>query len=335
MFGIRKIADGDVERLAQEAGVELPLEQTQVWATYQRSVPGRDYWGSLAIDHDDQTAGAVSLLSYETHGYTFLRAAHGPVWLEQLSAEDELAAYQALADGLHKMDHAIVFVRCAVRDELPITCPTLSTVPYNKTVVIDLTGGDDEILSKFKPRGRRDVRKALRESPVECANETEQAARSFEEYYDVMVETGKRDGFAPAPMSDYEDMIRMLGRDHCRVYAGREDGRVVTWSIVTSNGTRAVRYYGASRTGTMRQHVTDKLVYFECCDLGHDGFTSYDMMGIGDEEFAPSLMGLNEFKCKFSKEIQPVDPDRDIPLRKAFYKTLVAAKGARERLGHH
>lgn len=335
MYSIRKIDGKDVEGLAAQAGVGLPLEQTQVWAEYQQSVPGRTYWGSLAIDRDGETAGVVSLLAYETHGYSFLRAAHGPVWFGELSAEDEEAAYKALADGVHGLDKGLVFIRCAVRDALDITCPTLSTVPYNKTVVIDLTGGDEEILKKFKPRGRRDVRKALRESPVECANETEQAARSFEEYYDVMVETGKRDGFAPAPISDYEDMIRILGQDHCRVYAGREDGRVVTWSIVTSNGTRAVRYYGASRTGTMRQHVTDKLVYFECCDLGHDGFDSYDMMGIGDEEFAPSLMGLNEFKCKFSKEVQPVDPDRDIPLRRTFYKTLVAAKGAREKLARH
>ena len=54
------------------------------------------------------------------------------------------------------------------------------------TVVIDVTGGDEEILSRMKPRGRRDVRKALREAPVTCADETEQATADFSEYYAIM-----------------------------------------------------------------------------------------------------------------------------------------------------
>ncbi len=32
------------------------------------------------------------------------------------------------------------------------TFPVLSTVPYNQTVVIDVTGGDDEILARMKKR---------------------------------------------------------------------------------------------------------------------------------------------------------------------------------------
>ena len=46
-------------------------------------------------------------------------------------------------------------------------------------------------------------------------DETEQASKSFDEYYGVMVDTGKRDGFAPAPKQDYEDMIQELGPEHC------------------------------------------------------------------------------------------------------------------------
>ena len=54
------------------------------------------------------------------------------------------------------------------------TVPVLSTVPYDQTVVIDVTGGDDAILSRMKRRGRRDVRKSLRECPADIADETKQ-----------------------------------------------------------------------------------------------------------------------------------------------------------------
>ena len=141
-----------------------------------------------------------------------------------------------------------------------------------------------------------------------------------------MVETGQRDGFTPAPMSDYSDMIGALGADHCRVFAARIEDRVVAWSIVTVNGTHAVRYYAGMRNDVMRLHVTDKLLYFELCELGRLGCKDVDLMAIGSD-FSPALLGLNEFKTKFCKEGGcPVAPDRDLPVRPLFYASLEKAK---------
>ena len=55
-----------------------------------------------------------------------------------------------------------------------------------------------------------------------------------------------------------------------------------------------------------------------------------DLMGIGSD-FAPSLKGLNEFKTKFSKEVTPVAPDRDVPVRKTTYALLHKVKDVRTR----
>ena len=331
MIEANDISIDELEAKAAGLGITLPIEQTSAWARYQATIDGRTPWGAVELVEDGKTLALASFLDYETHGYHYLRTTHAPVWTETPTPERESAALDALASHVRGRDRKPVFVRLAVAAELPQTSPVLSGVPYDQTVVIDVTGTDEDILARMKPRGRRDVRKALRESPAECADETALASESFEEYYDVMRETGARDGFHPAPCSDYEDMIRILGPEHCRVYAGRVDGKVVTWSVVTVSGTRAVRYYGASRNDTMRLHVTDKLVYFECCDLReHHGVESYDMMGIGSE-FSPTIMGLNEFKTKFSKQVTPVAPDRDLPLHGLMYKALVTAKRLRDR----
>lgn len=335
MIEVNDITADELEATAERLGLALPIEQTAVWANYQATIDGRKPWGCVAIERVEgnlrQTLALASLLDFETHGYHFIRSPHGPVWLEPPAPELESEALVALIRHVRAKDRREKFLRLCVRAKLPQTRPVLSTIPYDRTVVIDVTGGDEAILARMKPRGRRDVRKALRESPATCADETAMAAQSFEEYYDVMRETGERDGFHPAPIGDYEDMIRLLGSEHCRVYAGRVDGRVVTWSIVTISGTRAVRYYGASRNDTMRHHVTDKLVYFECCDLGaNKGVTGYDMMAIGSD-FSPKLKGLNEFKTKFTKEVTEVAPDRDVPVHKTFYAALVTAKKLRNR----
>ena len=332
MIQVNKITLAQMESKAAEHGLALPIEQTSVWATYQATIPGRTPWGCVEAVRDGEVIALASFYDYETHGYHYLRSTHGPVWVEAPSAELETECVAALRDFLRAQEKKAVFARMAVASETAGCEPVLSTCPYNQTLVIYVTGTEDDILARMKPRGRRDVRKALRESPAVCADETELALKSFEEHYDVMRETGERDGFTPAPCSDYEDMIRILGPEHCRVYAGRIDGRVVTWSIVTINGAHAVRYYGASRSETMRQHVTDKLVLFECNDLrDNKGVLDYDMMGIGND-FAPSLMGLNEFKTKFAKNgIVDVAPDRDLPLKKGFYGALKALKKLRDR----
>lgn len=124
----------------------------------------------------------------------------------QATEAEEREVVDAIVDTVKKADKSIAFLRIDTwfADG---TEKVLSTVPYDQTVVIDITGGDDEILARMKRRGRRDVRKSLRECPAEVADETDKALTDFSEYYDVMVETGQRDGFTPAPMSDYSDMI--------------------------------------------------------------------------------------------------------------------------------
>lgn len=330
MITLQKTDYQQMEQAADDAGVTLPIEQTDVWARFQADIPGRTPWGVYLIRRDGETVAFIALIDMETHGYHYLRSMHGPVWIVKPDETLEREAIDAIAAEVHRADRHVAFIRIDTwfTDG---TVPVLSTVPYDQTVVIDVTGGDDAILSRMKRRGRRDVRKSLRECPADIADETKQAIADFAEYYDVMVETGKRDGFTPAPITDYSDMIEALGADHCRVFAARIEGRVVAWSIVTVNGTHAVRYYAGMRNDVMRLHVTDKLLYTECCILGSQGITEYDLMGIGSE-LAPSLNGLNEFKCKFTEEITPVAAGRDVPIKKAFYSSLKLAKSLKNTL---
>lgn len=322
---VKDITIEELEAITNEWSEPLPIEQTAVWSAYQATIDGRTPWGCIAVEDKGDVVAVASFTDYATHGYHYLRAHHAPVWKETPAPEQEQAAIQAIRTHVHARDRHVAFIRMSVKADVPECKPVLSGIPYDHTVIIDLSGDQDDILSRMKPRGRRDVRKALRESPATCADETELALKSFAEYHEVMCETGKRDGFTPAPLSDYQDMISLLGPEHCRVFAGRIDGRVVTWSIVTISGTRAVRYYGASRSETMRNHVTDQLVLFECVELGKLGCTDYDMMAIGSD-FSPTLMGLNEFKTKFSKEVYEVAPDRDVPVKQAFYSALCSAR---------
>lgn len=326
MTEVRELSRDEFERLVEASDLLVPIEQTMSWADYQQTIPGRAFWACLALVRDGADVAYVTFTDYETHGYHYLRAHHGPMWLEAPTPDEEREAMEALVSYVRKKDRRQAFMRLSVDAELDMSFPTLSSIPYDTTVMMDLTGGDEQILANMKARGRRDVRKALRESPVTCADETERALASFDEYYAIMVETAERDGFTPAPKSDYEDMIKILGPEHCRVFAGRlEDGTVATWSICTMSGKLATYYYAASSSATRRGLVTDKLFYFACCELGRRGCEVFDLMGIGSD-FSPALNGLNTFKTKFANEVTHVAPDRDIPIKGAFYGSLRMGK---------
>ena len=330
MITLAKVSFDEFEALAAERGLRLPVEQTEAWAEFEARVEGRTPWGACRIDDDGELLGLVSFIDYATHGYHYLRAHHAPVWVRPLDEAEERRAVEGLARSVSLQDKRIAFIRMAVEHESDAVAPTLSTLPYDTTVVLDVTGGEDEILSRMKPRGRRDVRKSLRECPATCADETSLAGADFSPYYSIMCETGSRDGFIPAPMSDYADIIDALGPRKCRVFAARIDGELVAWSIVTMNDGLATRYYAATTRDAGRKRVADKLVLFESIAVSELGCVSYDLMGIGSE-FAPETRNLNEFKTKFSKEVVMVAPDRDVPVKRALYRSLRAVKDMRAR----
>lgn len=337
MISAEEITREEFDEIARKSNISLPIEQSTYWIKYQSHIEGRSQWrnheggGNLVFKNEDRVMAIGVFLEFETHGYRYLVCQHGPIWVGEYSLEDEENLARVLIGFVRKMDKSIVFARISLRDPIPESVPILSTVTYDSTVVVKLHKDPEQILAEMKPRGRRDVRKSERECKAECADETKMAYGDFSPYYPVMEETAKRDGFVPMPSKNYEEMLTILGYDHCRLFAAREDGEVKAWSIITLNSGLAVRYYAAMQTSAMRMHVTDKLLFTECCVLGKQGVDKYDLMGIGSD-FSPTLKGLNEFKTKFSKDTEKVNPSRDIPIHKTFYSALKAAKKLKNKI---
>lgn len=322
-------------QLCADASLDAPIEQLEQWAQLDATDPARTPVGFFeAADEHGTVRAAWRATRMADHGTRFVWLRHGPVWLSEPNAEDEERFVRALVSAIRRVDLRATHVRLSLNSEPEGARLPTSIVTYDSTVVIDtsLSDGDldddaalEEILSRFKARGRRDVRKAIRESGLVCADETASAATDFTPYYEVMKDTAERDGFTPWSADVYRRMVSILGQEHARVYAGRIDGEIVCWSIVCINGARAWRYYAASSSAMMRRRVTDRLIAHECVDLGRRGVVEYDLMGIGSE-ISESLKGLNEFKTKFSKDVRTVAPEREIVVRPLIYSRLQRAR---------
>ena len=104
MIEANDITVEELETKAAELGVNLPIEQTVVWAGYQATINGRTPWGAVELTQDGRTIALVSLFDYETHGYHYLRSNHAPVWVAEPNEELEGQAIDALAAHVRAKD---------------------------------------------------------------------------------------------------------------------------------------------------------------------------------------------------------------------------------------
>lgn len=326
---IRLVPLDDAEFATLTEDVDLPVEQSLAWDAYDRAVPGRWPWKRFVFQVDEEPAAVLSLSEYVGRGFRYLWAKHGPVWLVKPTPELELALRERLVTGVRAVDPRLVFVRLHAAHPAEDLHPLLQSVTYDRTVVVELAGrSDDELLAGMKKRGRRDLRKGLREQPVECAEETGISAEGFEEMYDVLRETAERDGFGAHPVSVYTTMLDALGPQHARLFVGRHAGEVQAWVIVTVHDGAATAYYAAS-TEEGRAHDAPTQLYWHIIrTLRDEGARSFDFMGVGSP-IAPSLEALTTMKTKFNPEVTEVAPAWDVPVRPWTYRALTKALAAK------
>ena len=328
---MRRVGWEAFRRTAARAGVTLPIEQTAAWDSFDTAMDGREPWGRVIYDDAaGRPRALVALTRMDVRGLPYLWARHAPVWLGGDPTPAEEADLRGLLTaGVRYHEPSVVFIRIHMNHPAPDLHELLQTMTYDRTVVIDLDHPDDEsLLAAFKPRGRRDVRKALRNGELTYHDETARAEEAFGELYEILVETGRRDGFRPAPASTYLTMLRSLGPERARLYVVRRgDREALAWSLVTVSGDRALRYYAGSSRAGRRLRAADALVYQEACRLRAEGVRRYDLMGV-DSARVPELAGVREFKSKFVPD-GPVDVPGawDVPVRPRIYAALVRALG--------
>lgn len=331
---VRRVTPEQYERAVQIADLDLPVEQTRSWARLDSVTDGRAEGAYFVARRKADTVAVLYAAKMKSSGVQYLWARNGPVWVNEPTPEEEDELLIALRSTVRREFPLAAFLRLHARPEAVGTRPIISTITFDATVVLDLEGDDDEVLSKFKSRGRRDVRKAIRESSLEISDETEQAIADFTPYYAVMKETAERDGFFPPEKRYFESVLDALGKDHAMLVAARDGYELGAWSLLTMSDGGGQRMYAATNELGLRQRANDLMVYREALLLRDRGCKTFDLMGIGSD-LSPSLLSLNEFKTKFSEEIKAVRPARDLALHRSVTSLLGVRRDLREKLARY
>jgi lipid II:glycine glycyltransferase (peptidoglycan interpeptide bridge formation enzyme) len=190
---------------------------------------------------------------------------------------------------------------------------TLRTSPHNiqppRTILIDITGSEDEILARMKQKTRYNIRLA------EKKGVTVRPWADLESFHKMMLITGGRDGFGVHSLGYYQRAYNLLHpRQMGELLVAEYDGKPLAALFVTRYGKRAYYLYGAS-TDEERNRMPAYLLQWEAMKWAKArGCEEYDLWGVPDEEEATleanfetrhdGLWGVYRFKRGFGGELK-------------------------------
>ena len=183
------------------------------------------------------------------------------------------------------------------------------TIQPQRTLVIDLSGEESQILGRMKQKTRYNINLALKKNVVV------QPHTDLTAFYDLMKVTGQRDQFGIHSLEYYQRAFDLFHtHDQCELLLAEFERAPISALIVFRVGNRAWYFYGAS-SDLHRDRMPNYLLQWEAMRWAKSqGCTEYDLWGVPDEDldtleanFAlrnDGLWGVYRFKRGFGGELK-------------------------------
>lgn len=305
--------------------------QSRFWGLFKSRTGWQAYLCKLSLSEGTH----VSLLVLRRRLAKMFTFLYIPFGLTEL--EDDPSRWNIVADAGRTLRDALggrdLFARFDIpwiKDNLaaPAGSDTVKSVDVQvpDTVVLNLTGSEEEILAGMKPKWRYNIRLAERKG-ISVLDEGEAALPEFMRLYQ---ETARRDKIAIHPISYYRELFRTVAqlaeadsRENPRIalYIARHEGEALAGIIVLELDGKATYLYGASSDKKRNLMPAYALQWHAILSAKQRGATSYDFFGIPPEASDPShpMAGLFLFKTGFGGQILHRCGGYDVPLRPIPY----------------
>jgi lipid II:glycine glycyltransferase (peptidoglycan interpeptide bridge formation enzyme) len=210
-----------------------------------------------------------------------------PVFSEQLPASSD--QFWREVDSICKKNRAIflkiepdTWEDSSTVDQLRIANYELRTSPHNiqppRTVILDITKGEEEILAGMKQKTRYNIRLA------EKKGVTVRAWDDIAAFHEMMTVTGGRDGFGVHSKEYYRRAYELFHpKGTCELLLAEYEGKPLASLMVFANGRRAWYVYGASNNEERNRMPTYLLQWEAIRWAKARGCEEYDLWGVPDE----------------------------------------------------
>lgn len=194
-----------------------------------------------------------------------------------------------------------------------------------RTLVIDLTGSEDQILGQMKQKTRYNIRLARRKGVVI------RQTSDVETFHKLMEITAERDTFGVHSLAYYQQAFDLFApRGQCALLMAEFEEQPLAGLMVFARGPRAWYFYGAS-SNDQRHLMPTYLLQWKAMQWARtQGCSMYDLWGIPDEdqetleanflERSDGLWGVYRFKRGFGGDLRRALPAWDRVYNPLLYK---------------
>ena len=211
--------------------------------------------------------------------------------------------------------------------------------PHNiqppRTIIVDITGTEDEILTRMKQKCRYNIRLAEKKGVTVHAWDDTSA------FHNMMIVTGGRDGFGVHSLECYRRAYELFHPTGlAELLVAEYEGKPLAALMVFARGRRAWYIYGAS-TDEERNRMPTYLLQWEAMKWARaKDAQEYDLWGVPDEEEATleanfetrhdGLWGVYRFKRGFGGALKRSQQAVDRVYNPVLYKLYLWRMAGRE-----
>lgn len=202
------------------------------------------------------------------------------------------------------------------------------SIQPRRTLVVDLTGDEEQVLSRMRQKTRYNIRLAIKKGLVAYPS------TDLETFYRLMTETGQRDAFGVHSRQYYQRAHELFHpQGECVLLFAELRGQPLAALMAFAHGKRAWYFYGAS-SDAHREYMPTYLLQWEAMRWARArGCISYDLWGVPDEDLSTleaqftnrsdGLWGVYRFKRGFGGQLMRAGGPWDRvyqPLLYQFYR---------------
>ncbi|WP_449372117.1 lipid II:glycine glycyltransferase FemX [Arthrobacter psychrolactophilus] len=208
---------------------------------------------------------------------------------------------------------------------LPATgwVPSNSTILIPRTLILDLTRTEDELLAAMSKKTRQYIRKSSREAlDYRAVTEAEVA-----QCMSVYKETAERADFGIHEDGYYLDILRNLG-EGSPIYGAFDGEKLVSFLWLAASGSTAFELYGGMTEEGSQLRANFSLKWLAIQEMKARGITRYDFNGLLND-------GVSKFKFGFADHEDMLAGTWDLalsPLYPVFAKALPVARRSMKKV---
>ncbi|MFE9702966.1 lipid II:glycine glycyltransferase FemX [Streptomyces sp. NPDC005930] len=180
----------------------------------------------------------------------------------------------------------------------------------------------EQLQGGFNQQWRRNVKKAEKAGVKVVRGDQE----DLPTFYELYVETARRDRFVPRPAGYFQRMWQALTAedpDRMRLYLAHHDGEVLAAATMLTVGEHVWYSYGASTSRRREVQPNNALQWRMMCDAHERGAAVYDFRGITDTlDEDNHLLGLLRFKVGAGGQAVEYLGEWEYPLNRVLHKAV-------------